>query len=914
MPAFGLDKAVEKAVLKGVRRGAKGAIVKRSGEKIAEEEAAKAAARAAEAEASKVTPKPVDDSVAPVVEDPAAVKPTAPETVVPAIDDEAARIATLDFDQYRLDDTSMPNFDTINTTDDIKAVIADVSEKNKLQIDEARRGVITNEQLQGFADDLDLDQDVVRQIMGRESGGVLNAETILAARQVLNSSADRIVGLAKKITRAEASDLDKLQFRRQLQWHREYQVNFMGARAETGRALNAFRIPAGADEVDISRVRELIDSADGHSTDRIAAAVSMMDNTASVSKAAREYTQSKFMGVVNELFINSILSGPKTHAINTAGNIMMQAMHTAETAVAARIGRFLPGPEHVLFGEAASLVHGTVSAFRDAFRVAAKTMRTGLALDDVVKFESTRRRSISAEHLLTPEQRATPIGQLAEAILDGGKVPVRGKEIPLPGLGQIIRSPTERVMAPTDDFFKTLAYRAEIERQAFVHAYEQVASGAVKAEDAGRVAREFMESLPTKAEQAADNYTRYVTFQNSLGPRGAKVQTALRSMPVTSLLAPFVRTPVNIFMAGVADRSPLALFRSKFWKTMKEGGRERDMMLARVTMGSATTAVVASYAADGAITGAGPSNPDARRVLEQTGWQPYSIRVGDKYHSYARMEPLAFIIGATADAVEIMSYLNSDVDGLEDEQQQANNAVSAIITGVANNTMSKTYLKGIADFTEMLSDPQRYFPGWIRNFATAFVPFSALRSQLGQIDDPYLREAWTTLDALKNKSGIPGWSEEAPPRRDLFGNPRKVYAGSLLGPMSPLPDRQLITDDYVLNTLVALMETTRDVPVVMPSKRVEGLRLNVHEYDQLIMLSRQTPLPATGRTFKDELDRVMGSQVFLEATPDMQVEIIRNVQNVYDRFARAQLYEDNGLFASRLDNFRRKRQELRFGE
>jgi hypothetical protein len=55
----------------------------------------------------------------------------------------------------------MPNFDTIKTTDDVKAVISDIAEQNKGKITEARRGVITNEQLQGLANDLDVKQDVV---------------------------------------------------------------------------------------------------------------------------------------------------------------------------------------------------------------------------------------------------------------------------------------------------------------------------------------------------------------------------------------------------------------------------------------------------------------------------------------------------------------------------------------------------------------------------------------------------------------------------------------------------------------------------------------------------------------------------------------------------------------------------------
>lgn len=896
MPAFGLDKAAAKAALKGVQKSVPEAKILRPGDEPVE-----AAAKRVAPKLNETTPEP---------KAPETPEQVVPETVQPADVDEAARrLSEAQLGDFSLDESFQTNFDTIATTDDIKAVIADVAEQNASRIDEARRGVITEAELRGLSDDLDINEDVVRSVMERETGGVLNAETILAARQVLNSSAERVRNLAVKITKGQANDIERLTFRRQLQWHSEFQTQFMGARAEAGRALNVFRIPTGANEIDISRVREFVESAAGHDTDTIAKAVALMDNTASISKAARKYTQSKLMGTVNELFINSILSGPKTHVVNTLGNVLMQTMNLAETAVAARIGRFLGGEDHVLVGEASAIVHGTISAWKDAFRLMARTARTGVPLDDVVKFEGSRRRSLSAEHLLTPEQRATPLGGFAEILLNGMRV----GDVPVPGIGQVIRAPTERVMMPIDEFFKTLAYRGEIARQTYLHVHDQIASGAIRQADAARVAREFMENPPNNIVKLADDYTRYVTFQNPLGSRGQKFQLALRSTPVLSLLAPFVRTPVNLFVGGILDRSPIALFRAKFYEAMRAGGRERDMMLARVSMGSATSAIVASLAADGTITGAGPTDPEARALLEASGWQPYSIKVGDTYQSYARAEPLAYVIGATADATEVLSYVNSETDGMDDERQRANDVAAAIIIGIANNTMSKTYVQGIADFTEMMTDPKRYFGGWSRNMATALVPYASFRRQMGQLDDPYLREAQTVMESLRVNSGIPGWSEEAPPRRDVFGNPRSVYSGSLIGPMSPLPDRTVKVNP-VLDEIIVLMEQTRTVPVTMPSRRVEGMRLESEEYDQLTVIARTRPHPATGRTFEEALAHMFARSAYINATPDMQVELVKDTQRQYDDMARIMLERENVVFATRLANYRRKRDELRFGE
>jgi hypothetical protein len=298
-------------------------------------------------------------------------------------------------------------------------------------------------------------------------------------------------------------------------------------------------------------------------------------------------------------------------------------------------------------------------------------------------------------------------------------------------------------------------------------------------------------------------------------------------------------------------------------------------------------------------------------LLEASGWHPNSIKVGDTYHSYARAEPFAIIIGATADAVEIMSYAFSDVEGLEDEQQQMSNVVAEVITGVAYNTMSKTFVKGLADFTEMLSDPKRYFDGWSRNTVPAFVPFSALRNEITQIQDPYLREAWTVMDQIRTRSGIPGYSEGVPHRRDIMGQPRMTGQGSLLGTMSPFPER-IETKDTVLRELVRVMESTKTVPVTMPGKRVEGLRLEAEEYEALTIYSRLDIGP-NGLTFREKLDEVMGLTAYLLATPDTQSEMIRSVQTAYDDYARARLEMENPSFADRLQRHRERRQRLRTG-
>ena len=73
----------------------------------------------------------------------------------PDVEEEsAARIAKADMGDFALDASHMPNFDMMTSPDSINATIAQLAEDNKAGITEARRGEITNTQLQGLVDDM----------------------------------------------------------------------------------------------------------------------------------------------------------------------------------------------------------------------------------------------------------------------------------------------------------------------------------------------------------------------------------------------------------------------------------------------------------------------------------------------------------------------------------------------------------------------------------------------------------------------------------------------------------------------------------------------------------------------------------------------------------------------------------------
>ena len=187
----------------------------------------------------------------------------------------------------------------------------------------------------------------------------------------------------------------------------------------------------------------------------------------------------------------------------------------------------------------------------------------------------------------------------------------------------------------------------------------------------------------------------------------------------------------------------------------------------------------------------GPTDPRQRAALLQSGWQPYSVRVGDEWVSYARFDPFSTLFGAAADFTEIGRFAT----GKEADEFAANLGMA-----IAKNVTSKTWLSGLSDAFEVLTDPERYGKAYLQRLAGSMaVP--SLVNQAAQASDPYMRNARSIVDAIKAR--VPVLSETVPMRRDVWGEP--VERGTSLGPdiASPIFTKR-ISDDPVRQEICLL--------------------------------------------------------------------------------------------------------------
>jgi hypothetical protein len=525
-----------------------------------------------------------------------------------------------------------------------------------------------------------------------------------------------------------------------------------------------------------------------------------------------------------EYWINGLLSGPATHATNILSNAATIAWGIPERQLAAMYSR------EVRPSEAGAMLYGILEAQGDAFRLAWKAFKAEESQMGLGKLES-HTRAITADALE----------------LTG--VPGRAVDF----LGSIIRLPGRALLA-SDDYFKSVAFRAELRALAKRESFKAVTEGGLSGKEARKKMRDIEERIlaspPDAIDEAAKEFASYVTFTRELGEVGQKVQ-ALASTPVGRLVLPFVRTPTNIFkFAG--ERTPLAFASQAVRDEISAGGSRKALALAKISLGAMTMSYIGMLASQGIVTGGGPKDKDLRRQMmdpNNMGWKPYSFKVGNEYISYARIEPIGSLFGMAADAADLLGQM---------PEKDAEQLAAGLVVAISRNVSNKLFLKGVAGTLNAVSSQDiNIVKGFFEKELPTILPFSSAMGQVARYNDPVMREVNSVMDAFKAK--ILGLSDTLPPQRNIFAE--AIYITGGLGP-------DLITPLYTstMKFEPVSQELARlELPIGMPGKNINGVPLTGEqgpwEYDAYVVLSGGKPIIG-GMTLKERLQEVIKSDLY----------------------------------------------------
>ncbi|BCS53303.1 hypothetical protein [Geobacter sp. SVR] len=738
------------------------------------------------------------------------------------------------------------NLNGIKAPDDLKEAIDGltnlISEHIPEETAKMTRGVVSHEATIQGADELGVNLHNVN-MLSRDTRKL--SERLLAARVAMNSIKTPLLEVMDQIlTHADPPAELLMKFREMTSLAAAVQAEVKGSQTEVARALNSMKIAADTVSMDFKSVDQMM-AQQGGKRQMVAAVQKLKEimregDQIQVNRYLRGLNSSPSLRFLNELHRTVMLSNPITHAANMSGNFLAGIMNLGEDTLAGIFsGRGL--------GDAKALLEGVAQkdTWMDALRLAKRAWTTSQSTIDplISKVDGTElAHGISSENF-----KVTPVGQgvdyLATALgMDGALG--RGVD----ASGKFLRT-TFDALGAEDEFFKVINYRGALHREAYLEAYRVGVSegleGSALAKRIGTLKAELVDSPTESLMEKALNTTRINTF--TANPKGilGSANNLVAKHPTLQLFIPFTRTPTNLIQY-VFDRLPgLSLFQQEVRDIMRSGTREQKAeYLARWSTGGLLMSSALGMAAAGMITGGGGENQAAKRV---DGWQPYSIKVGDKYYSYNRLDPISSLLGLAADTHEIMQYATDEGDAAK--------ASTAALIAITRNLTSKTMLKGFTEMLDAVAQGDKKMPAFVQNFALSWIPAGA--GALEREMDPILRDTISFMDQVKAKT--PGLSRTLPQKRDIFGEP--ITPEGNLGPdfISPVavssaskdPVRQMFSDLGI--------DTKSDLKAM---QKVDRVPLTVEQHSRFVEVR--------GKLLKEALDKIIGNPQFSNLPEDKE--------------------------------------------
>jgi hypothetical protein len=278
------------------------------------------------------------------------------------------------------------------------------------------------------------------------------------------------------------------------------------------------------------------------------------------------------------------------------------------------------------------------------------------------------------------------------------------------------------------------------------------------------------------------NYAADGTFQTKLSGIMEKIsqvrgQGNTAGTTLATQVVPFLRTPWNLTKEGISYVpgagiliKPNVTKTSVSYKTIdgvkvpkfttETVNMSIEDVAARQIMGLGVVAGLGALYADDRLTGAMPDSAADRATWQANGKQPFSIKVGDQWISYQRVEPFATVMGLAADTFRLGDRIASGEIRKEDQVDELLGASWSLLKA---NILEKTFLQGFADMLTAMESPNKA-SSYFDNLAKRMVP--AISNSLARTLDPYEREATTTVEKMQQR--VPGLREQLPESYALY--------------------------------------------------------------------------------------------------------------------------------------------------
>lgn len=771
-----------------------------------------------------------------------------------------ARAIELVRDYYSGAEKPYINTRMINGEQDLEEAVRNLADKFK---DDAEIGIRTSQGVIADAEDIKNFDYFMQE--GKRPEALTDAEQY-ALRELWASSARHVRNLAEQA--AESADpAVQFAFRRAVTMHRSVQEYAFKARAGAARNLRQWAIPVGENAQILRSMQDTLESLGGIQTSQALAKkideAAKSGNLKGVENAVSRGWLSKSIDMINEFGVSAKLYQPSTHLVNMGGNALMMGWEILNRQVAEGVGMI--SQTGVQRGEAAAMTRGTMLGIRDAFREARMSLRTGSRYVGSGKVELPRQ---SAFDPATLEMRSGTLASRAMKLFSLG-----------------VQAPF-RALNAGDVFFKVMNERSELYAQAMRQAMRE---GGDDIDAAQGLFAKYVNEPTREMQEASAKAAAERTFTSPSTGFVRSLMDIRAQLPILGYLQfPFIQTPANII--GYAVRSsPAAPLNRQFREEISAGGAQRDMAIARVATGSTMLALGMDMTINGEITGGGPPPNHPTRAAWRRENRPYSIKFGDRTIEYRRLDPFGVWLGTSADIVEMFTL--RDIDPFD--VAEFDEIFASVSFAIGHTIMNKTWMTGMSDFMDALSDPQRYGDIYYQNIITGFIP-SGLKTA-ARVNDPYLRETTNLAQAVQAQ--IFGFSERFPFKRDWAGRPIDRSSGlgatyDFISPIAVQPDRTEPIDREIMRLGWGPGK---------PSKTItyKGVSINLKNEGEIISRYYELAGNVGGRSLIDDLNTMIQTPSYQRLTDGPEgykVRAIRARVEAYREIGRRQLMQEYQTF------------------
>jgi len=580
----------------------------------------------------------------------------------------------------------------------------------------AKRSIQSMAYIEARAEQMALDPVAREKLYNKPIGSAYSAEEVQAVRRVNVTAAER-ASVAQRAYDANPSQGNLDELSNAFLEHTKTQLTATAAAGEAGRALRVHQAAAKALQINaplLSQAQKNAVVAELKRTGR---------DPEGIEAIIKKASDPTFLDKLHEVRLASMLSsavGRSRDAIGSAWNTAIdRPLQLALT------GRLQDAWKHYA---------GVSKSMSEAGQTFIKTWKAGKT------------------QLGGPE--SGPIGGLLRPTAHGQRYAGTTYErksaieaITTPGLRQVamgLKKGSLDIVQSIDDYFKILSAGGEANRIAG-HA------GRTMEAELANPSKELVNRMNARA--------LITTFQDDNAV--TQYVSKLRSIPGGRWVAPFVRTQANV-AKWLAEREPVtgtAIMVGKRLAGLNKSSEGFKDEIAKPLIGILLYGTMAPLLMKGLATGSTPGEGVDAEKARSAGWQPYSIKVGDKYYSVERFHfglaiGLAQSIMNSIDQKSLTSAMRAYYDlvidpGWVEATGRFFDAISRDVSGKPAEERALAYVQDV-----------------VLSFIPAVARFAADIEERLVTEGPIpRRQEETFLDRIKNR--MPGgFRQDVPERKD----------------------------------------------------------------------------------------------------------------------------------------------------